>query len=91
MDAIIFSYGYSVHGAFGSHGTWWASTDDGERAEGTWRVGSWDILENNTSISDDDWDTILDNNDFWMGETDSTHDYLVGSWDGQHFETLEVA
>lgn len=85
MDAILFSFGCAVLGDDGEWGTWWASTDDGERASGTWRVGSWDVLSNNTSISDDDWMTILDDNDFWQGDTDSIYDFHVGSWNGTNF------
>ena len=84
MPEILFSFGCSVLGD-GEYGSWWASTDEGEGAGGTWRIGSWDVHENNTPISDDDWMTILDNNDFWQGDTDSTHDFHVGSWDGEDF------
>mgnify|MGYP003474212571 FL=1 len=76
-----FSYGYSVS-SDGSHGTWWASTDENERASGTWRIGSWDVCENNTPITNDEWDQILDDPDFWQGGTESYH---VGSWDGTEF------
>ena len=85
MRDIIFSFGCAVLGDDGEHGTWWASTDDGERASGTWLIGSWDVRENNTPISDDDWIAILNDNDFWQGDTDTNHDFHVGSWDGTDF------
>ncbi len=86
MEHII-SYGYTVEGTEGSHGTWWASTDDGERASGTWRIGSWEVCENNTPITDEEWDMILDDPDFWQGPTDD--DIHVGVWDGETFYYAE--
>lgn len=80
----IFSYGYSVDDDYdGNYGTWWASTNDGERASGTWHTGSWEVHENNTSITDEEWDMILDDPDFWQGPTED--DIHVGIWDGETF------
>jgi len=68
----------------GEHGTWEIRTEQGT-ASGTWRIGSWDIVENETGIDDDALDTcILDDTGFW----DCPGVWLDSEWDGESLHRL---
>jgi len=42
----------------GQHGTW-AIRQDGKTASGTWRTGTWEIIENDTGFPDEMLDALL--------------------------------
>lgn len=74
------------HTSEGDHGLWWIKTDEGE-ASGTWRTGSWAVVENTTEIDDDEIDMILDQTDFWPG-VPADDEWYKSDWDGESLVNL---
>lgn len=65
----------------GDCGVWWIRDGVGE-AHGTWVVGGGDIVANNTQLSDDEIDAILDSTDFWPG-VPADDEWYTSEWDGE--------
>jgi hypothetical protein len=68
------------HTSEGQHGLWWIKDGVGQ-ASGTWRTGTWDIVENTTALDEDTVDDILDTCEFWNRQFDGR--WHTAEWDGE--------